>query len=120
MKPHPSEFDLAMRAIEDAVFATETEGRDMRSLATSFVVHAANFYRIFHGTDGPVGLQDVLAKLAADAERMTKRKTLTVETTARCGGALSEKIQLETRSPGPWGISSRQLWGRGYNHDEKS
>ena len=63
------EFDRAMYAIEDAVHATEIEGQDKRSLATSFLVHAAHFYRHTHGIEGDDGLLAVLDKLAADAVR---------------------------------------------------
>ena len=42
MKHYP-DFDRAMHAIEEAVHATEIEGQDIRSLATSLLVHAAHY-----------------------------------------------------------------------------
>lgn len=64
------DFRRVQGMIEDLTCQTDVEGGDIRSVASSMLVMAAEFYREVHGRDGPDGLIATLAKLAAmDASR---------------------------------------------------
>ena len=55
---------------DDLICQTEIEGGDMRSIASSALMHAAEFYRAVHGSSGPDGVVAALSKLVAmNAER---------------------------------------------------
>ena len=60
---HP-EFRRAANLIEEALFAMDIEGGDVRSLATCLLVQSAALYSEIHGIDGGNGLIAAMAQIA--------------------------------------------------------